>query len=153
VSQPPARHGGWDTGAYLALTGTLRAGTIGGLAMIPVGLMIRHGFGGAVNVYGELVVESVLGRVVPWALFAQHMLISWIFAIPVVLLLQGWTARAALVAGYAYGAGIWLVVNSLALPFLFGRPTPWQMGWRAIWPSLTVHIVYGAVTGLAAGRR
>lgn len=47
----------------------LRAGTIGGLAMIPAGMAIRFGFGGTVNVYGELVVERLLGRVLPLALF------------------------------------------------------------------------------------
>ncbi len=58
----------------------LSAGTIGSLAMMPVGLAIRTSVGGTVNVCGELVVAGVLGRVVPWALFVEHMLISWIVA-------------------------------------------------------------------------
>ncbi len=32
------------------------------------------------------------------------------------------------------------------LPWLIGRPTPWAVGWHAMWPSLTVHAVYGVVT-------
>lgn len=127
----------------------LRAGTIGGLAMIPVGLAIRFGFGGTVNVYGELVVERMLGRVFPLALFIEHFLIGWVLAVPPVLFAYKQGINAPIAAGAAYGAAIWLVINSLALPFLFGRPTPWQIGWPAIRPSLVVHIVYGAATCLA----
>jgi len=126
----------------------LLAGTVGGVAMIPVGMLIRHAAGGTVNVYGELVVERLLGHVARWALFVEHMLVSWVLAIPLVLLAAR-LDRGIVAAGLAYGVAIWLVVNALALPWLFGRPTPWALGWPAIWPSLVVHAVYGLAAATA----
>jgi uncharacterized membrane protein YagU involved in acid resistance len=122
---------------------TIRAGTVDGLAMIPVGLALRYGFGATVNVYGELVVERIPGRVVPWALFVEHFLISWVLAGPVVWLMSRppRVSVTTTIMGVAYGAAIWVRINSLALPFAFGRPTPWEIGLPAIWPSLTVHTV------------
>ena len=128
----------------------VRAGTMGSVAMIPVGLAIRRGLGGAVNVYGELVVERLLGRVVPWALAVEHVLISWVLALPVVWMVRRWPDVRAVPAGVVYGAAIWGVINSFSLPLLFGRPTPWEVGWSAIWPSLTVHVVYSVATTAVA---
>jgi uncharacterized membrane protein YagU involved in acid resistance len=128
------------------------AGTVGGLAMIPVGLALRYGFGVTVNVYGELVVERILGRVVPWALFVEHFLISWALAVPIVWLMSRRPRVSVTIMGLAYGAAIWVLINSLALPFAFDRPTPWEIGWPAIWPSLTVHIVYGIALSHAVAR-
>lgn len=122
----------------------LAAGAVGGLAMIPAGLALRFGLGQRVNVYGEMVVQTLLGQVSPWALLFQHALVSWVLAVPLVLARRRAPRVPASVTGLAYGAGLWLVVNSLSPPLLFGRPTPWQLGWSAIWPSLTVHLVYGA---------
>lgn len=65
-------------------------------------------------------------------------------------------AQYTAIVGLTYGAAIWVVLNSLMLPVLFGRPTAWRIGWPAIWPSLTVHLVYGVATAAAAlvvGRR
>ena len=122
----------------------LVAGTAGGLAMIPVGLALRFGLDQRVNVYGELVVQTLLGQVSPWALLLQHALVSWVLALPLALARMEASSVPALATGLAYGAGLWLVINSLSLPLLFGRPTPWQLGWSAVWPSLIVHLVYGA---------
>jgi len=119
------------------------AGLAGGLAMIPVGLVIRHLAGGSVNVYGELVVERLLGVASRPALVAEHVLVSLVLALPLVLAAGRVAGRFLVGLGVAYGAAIWLVLNSLALPWAFGRATPWTLGWAAIWPSLTVHVVYG----------
>lgn len=128
------------------------AGIVGGVAMIPFGLVLRWVLGYSLNVYGELLVRAILGRVSPWALAIEHFLIAWGMALPLVALLA-WRRRAGpLLLGALYGAGIWLVVNSLLLPVIFGRPTPWRLGWPAIWPSLLVHVVYGAVAATVAGR-
>jgi hypothetical protein len=43
-----------------------------------------------------------------------------------------------------------VIINSLALPVLFGDPTPWQLGVEFIYPSLVVHLVYGACISLTA---
>lgn len=130
----------------------LFAGTVGGLAMIPVGLAIRHLAGGSVNVYGELVVEWLLGRVAPWSLFLEHFLVSWTFAVPVVALASRLSGGLLLATGLGYGVAIWIVVNSLALPWVFERPTPWTLGWPAVWPSLTVHAVYGVAAAATLAR-
>ena len=61
-------------------------------------------------------------------------------------------ARAAWLVGAAYGAGFYLPVNSLALPWLFGDPTPWELGWNVVYPSLIVHVVYGVSVALASRR-
>lgn len=119
--------------------------------MLPIGLALRAA-GHPVNVYGELVVQTVLGQVYPWALLVEHSLISWSLAWPLVWLLRYRPQTSSFGLGLAYGAAIWVVVNSLALPAVFGRPTPWQMGWPAIWPSLTVHLVYGVMAALVARR-
>ena len=130
----------------------IRAGTVGGLAMIPVGLAVRYGFGATVNVYGELVVQQILGRAVPWALFLEHFLISWVLAVPVVWLMSRTPTVSITLIGLAYGAAIWTLLNSFTLPLVFSRPTPWAIGWPAIWPSLTVHLVYGVAVSHAVAR-
>lgn len=126
------------------------AGTAGGVAMIPFGLVLRRVLGYSLNVYGELLVQTILGRRSPWALAVEHFLISWVMALPLVAVLA-WRRRASpLLLGSLYGAGVWLIVNSLLLPMAFGRLSPWRLGWPAIWPSLTVHVVYGAVAAIVA---
>lgn len=130
----------------------LLAGALGSLAMIPVGLAIRHLAGGSVNVYGELVVERLVGRVVPWALVVEHFLVGWVFAVPLAAVAPHARAGALVGAGLGYGVAVWVAVNSLALPWAFGRPTPWTLGWAAIWPSLTVHAAYGTVAGWSLAR-
>lgn len=128
------------------------AGIAGGVAMIPFGLLLRRILGYSLNVYGELLVQTILGRVSPWALAVEHFLISWGMALPLVALLARRRRGSPLLLGSLYGAGIWVVVNSLLLPVAFGRPTPWRLGWPAIWPSLLVHVIYGAVAATVAGR-
>ncbi len=128
------------------------AGIAGGVAMIPIGLVLRRVLGYSLNVYGELLLRTLLGGVSPWALAVEHFLISWGMALPLVPLLA-WRRRGSpFVLGAMYGAAIWLVVNSLLLPLAFGRLTPWRLGWSAIWPSLLVHVVYGSVAAIAARR-
>lgn len=129
----------------------LQAGSLGGLAMVPVGVLLRLG-GYPVNVYGQLLLQVLVGRAPVWALLVEHFLVSWALALPLLLVTVGRPRRALapwLVAGVVYGTLIWTVLNSLALPFLFGQPTPWRIGWSAIWPSLLVHLVYGVVTAAA----
>lgn len=126
------------------------AGMVGSLAMIPFGLALRA-TGHRVNVYGELLVQALLGRPSPIAMFVQHLLIGAVAAVPLWLALARTDGRHRAI-GVAYGAAMWLVVNSLALPLAFRRPTPWELGWSAIWPSLLVHLVYGLVTAVALDR-
>ena len=128
------------------------AGVAGGVAMIPVGILLRRVLGYSLNVYGELLLQTLLGRTPAWALAVEHFLISWGMALPLVAVLGHLRRARPFAVGAAYGAVIWLVVNSLALPLAFGRPTPWQLGWPAIWPSLAVHLVYGLAASAVAVR-
>lgn len=136
--------------------GALRAGTAAGLAMIPFAAFFRSR-GLRINEYGRKTLELVVGDVAPplqhVLTFVQHMIISWTAAVPFLVLLPRIPGRRARVAfGAAYGAGFYVVMNSLALPFAFGDPTPWQLGWATVYPSLTIHLVYGVVLTLFARR-
>jgi uncharacterized membrane protein YagU involved in acid resistance len=128
------------------------SGLAGGVAMIPFGLLLRRVLGYSLNVYGELLVKTLLGSVPPWAMAVEHLLISVAMALPLVVLVGRTARRSPLLLGALYGAAVWLVVNSLLLPAAFGRPTPWRLGWSAIWPSLMVHVIYGTVAAMVAGR-
>ena len=140
----------------------LRAGTVAGLAMIPFAIVFRR-FGLRVNEYGRKTLELLVGDVsgpaaYPLAL-GQHLAISWVVAVPLLLLLGGLSRkRDRLLVGLAYGAAFYVVVNSLALPFAFGDPTPWRLGFAVVYPSFLVHLVYGfmvawlARPGRARGR-
>jgi membrane-associated protease RseP (regulator of RpoE activity) len=134
---------------------TLRAGTVAGLAMIPFGALFRI-FGLRINEYGRKTLTLLVGEVRPpggiLLTLLQHLVISWIAAVPLLLLLDRMAhRRARVLVGMAYGAAFYTIVNSLALPFAFGDPTPWQLGLDAVYPSFTVHLVYGAVVARMAG--
>jgi uncharacterized membrane protein YagU involved in acid resistance len=132
--------------------------------MYPFGVVLRRHFGYSLNVYGQLVANAFFRLLAlpagaagaqvapPWALHVQHLVIGWTLAVPLTLLVErrGAPHRVStrVLVGGAYGAAAWLVVNSLVLPITFGRPTPWTVGFAAIWPSLLVHLVYGVTTAL-----
>lgn len=128
------------------------AGLAGGLAMIPVGLVLRFMFGQSLNVYGELVVTRIAGRLDPFILAAEHAAVSVALAAPLVVTLDRLGHRAAPVVGLIYGGSAWLAVNSLVLPWIFDQPTPWQIGSRVIWGSLIVHLVFGLVVAIVSRR-
>lgn len=136
----------------------LRSGMLAGLAMIPFAAIFR-GQGLRVNEYGRKTLELVVGDVAPSLhfplTFVQHMLISWLAAIPLLWLLTRVPKRAwRLGIGSLYGLGFYVLVNSLALPLLFGDETPWSIGFETVYPSLVIHLVFGfAVAATArAGR-
>ena len=143
-----------EWGARVIVRDVFRAGSLAGLAMIPFGLLFRAN-GLRVNEYGRKTLELVAGELAPGPHFAltfvQHMLISWIAAVPLLLVLRRLEERGPrLLAGLAYGGGFYVALNSLALPVAFGDPTPWELGFATIYPSLVVHGVYGAVLALCA---
>lgn len=136
-----------------ALRDVLVAGISGGAAMVPLGAGLELGGGHDVNVYGELAVEAVIGSAPGWALLLEHILISLTLALPLALVLGRRGRMPAVAIGILYGAGAWLALNSLLLPAVFARPTPWALGWEAIWPSLTLHLAYGGVAAAVLARR
>ncbi len=125
------------------------AGLAGGVSMVPVAIVLKRVLGYSLNIYGELVVEWILGRSSILALVLEHLVISWLLAIPLAAVLLWFGRRVPVWGGVAYGAGLWLALNSLALPALFSWPTPWALGWSAIWPSLAIHVLYGVATATA----
>ncbi len=131
----------------------IRAGTMAGVAMIPFAAVFRAR-GLRINEYGRKTLELVVGAV-PSPLhevltFVEHLLVSWILALPAVPVLRRLPGRGTrLLGGALYGGGLYVGLNSLALPFAFGDPTPWTLGWPTVAPSLVVHLVYGVVLGLA----
>lgn len=125
----------------------LRSGSIAALAMIPVGLLF-FSFGLRINEYGMQVIQTLFGDLPPWIRFVlfviEHFVISWSVAIPLlILLLATYRKVPPLFIGAAYGIGFYVAMNSLALPWIFGDPTPWQLGVSFVYPSLIVHLVYG----------
>lgn len=144
-----ARRGSTGSRAATVAWHSVAAGTLGGLVMIPPGLFLKAA-GHSVNVYGELLLRSVFGQVLPSAMAVEHLAISAAMAVPFVVVATGWPGRLRrhlLSFGAGYGALSWLAVNSFTLPVAFGRPTPWAVGFDAIWPSLLVHVLYGLALG------
>ena len=132
----------------------LRSGTVAGIAMIPFAAVFRA-FGLRINEYGRKTLDLLVGEVTPHLhdllTFIQHMVISWLAAVPLLVLLGSIAdRRARLVVGAVYGAAFYVALNSLALPFAFGDPTPWELGFDTVYPSLVIHIVYGLSVALVA---
>ena len=134
----------------------LRSGTLAGLAMIPFAAVFRSR-GLRINEYGRKTLEMVVGDVSPRVhdalTLVQHLVISWIAAVPLLWIVRRIDdPRLAVAAGATYGAGLYVVLNSWALPFAFGDPTPWQLGFDTVYPSLVVHLVYGCSLAWLAHR-
>lgn len=130
----------------------LRTGTVAGLAMIPFAAVFQR-LGFRVNEYGRKTLELFAGSTSPSVhyllTFAQHLVISWIVAVPLLLwLVRVPRKRDRILVGLAYGAAFYVAVNSLALPFAFGDLTPWSLGFTVVYPSLIIHLVYGFTVAL-----
>lgn len=129
---------------------SVRSGMIASLAMMPFGFVFQF-FGLRVGHYGPKFAELLFGTTAAPVLFAQHLVIGWLSALPLLVLLLVLRRAAAPVAtGAGYGLLYYILVNSLALPLYFGDPLPWQLGLDVIYPSLVVHLVYGASIGITA---
>lgn len=133
----------------------LRSGTLASLAMMPFGALFRW-LGLRVGHYGPKFAAWLFGTEPgPVLLFAQHLVLGWLSALPLLLVLvlplrALATRRARLVVSAAYGAGYYAAVNALGLPWFFGDPSPLLLGWPVVYPSLVVHVVFGLVIGLAS---
>lgn len=129
---------------------SLVAGLVAGAAMMPVGAVLRA-TGHAVNVYGELLTRSLLGSTPFIALFALHAVVSVTLAVPFVAVTRC-RGGAGPALGAAYGVASWALLNATLLPLWYGRPTGWELGLVAVWPSLLVHLIYGVTLGFFARR-
>jgi uncharacterized membrane protein YagU involved in acid resistance len=131
---------------------SVRSSVIASLAMMAVGFLLTV-LGARVGYYGPKFAAFLFGESTPMILFVQHFVIGWISTLPFLLILR-WLNRvsAPLVIGVAYGGAYYGFVNSFALPLFFGERTPWEIGVDVIYPSLLVHLVFGASIGFTARR-
>lgn len=126
---------------------SILSGTVGALAMIPVGLLFRA-LEMRIGHYGPKFASLYLQSPGPAALFIQHLVLGWISALPLCLLpLHRASIWTALTIGSVYGALYYAAINAWALPLYFGDPLPWNLGIEVIIPSLVSHIVFGAAVG------
>lgn len=133
----------------------LWSGSIAALAMVPFALLFSA-IGLRINEYGKKVIQFLFPDFSPGIRFGlfviEHFILSWIIAIPLLLLLKYFHHRISyLLLGILYGAVFYLLINSLVLPALFNDASPWRLGFtKAILPSLVVHIVYGLSVAIAS---
>ncbi len=135
---------------------SLRSGTIASIAMIPFGVLFQL-LGLRVGHYGKKLIEVFFTDLaaVPFRLlmFAEHFVIGWLSAAPLlVFLVLVKTHLPAWAVGMIYGTAYYVVLNSLLLPWSFGEQTPWALGFSVIYPSLIIHIVFGASIALTSTR-
>jgi len=131
---------------------TLIAGAAASLAMMPVGLAFRAA-GLRVGYYGPKFAALYIAEPSRLILIAQHFVLGWLSALPLVLLIARTHPRwSPLWLGALYGAAYYIAVNSLALPLYFHDPAPWTLGAAVILPSLIVHLVFGVMVGVFGGR-
>ena len=129
---------------------SVRSGTIAAVAMMPVGLLFRF-LGLRVGYYGQKLGAVLFGSPSQVLLLAQHFVIGWLSALPMLLALVIIGTRiSSTMVGVIYGIAYYVLVNSIALPLFFGDPLPWQLGFSFIYPSLTIHIIFGACIGFTA---
>lgn len=128
---------------------SVTTGTFAALAMMPFGMAFRMA-GMRVGHYGPKFAELYSTDPGPALLFAQHIVLGWISAVPLVMALARVRSfSVALSMGAAYGVVYYAVVNALALPIYFGDALPWKQGWPTVLPSLVVHAVFGLAVAYA----
>ena len=131
---------------------SVRSGTIAALVIVPLSPLFKAA-GLRIGHYGPKFAALFFDDPQPWLLFIQHLVVGWLSALPLlVILARSGAGKRPLLAGAAYGAVYYVVVNSLALPIYFGDPTPWQLGAATVLPSLVGHIIFGASIGLSSKR-
>jgi len=131
---------------------SIRSGTIASLVIVPLSPLFKAA-GLRIGHYGPKFAALFFDDPQPWLLFIQHLVIGCVSALPLLAILARTGAgRQPLLAGAAYGAAYYVVVNSLALPVYFGDPLPWQLGAATVLPSLFGHIIFGASIGLTSKR-
>lgn len=132
-----------------ALRSTFWPGLMGSILMMPPGFVFRL-LEMRVGHYGPKFAALWWPDPGPVVLLLQHGAIGWVSALPLWWWFQrhpAWAQRRATrtFQGAAYGVGYYLAVNAGLLPAAFSDPWPLQMGWSVVVPSLTVHLVYGAM--------
>jgi uncharacterized membrane protein YagU involved in acid resistance len=129
---------------------SVRSGTIAALVMMPFGILFKF-LDLRVGYYGPKLGALLFGEPTRFVLFLQHLVLGWVSALPLLFILVRLRGTAAPVAvGAAYGLAYYVVVNSFALPLFFRDPTPWQLGFSYIYPSVFIHLVFGISVGVTS---
>jgi len=129
---------------------TFRSGTIASLLMMPFGLLLQH-FDLRVGHYGPQLAALLFEHPTLPIRFVQHLVIGWLSTVPLLfILLRLHRYASAITIGAIYGVAYYVLINSLALPLYFGDTMPWQLGFSYIYPSLIIHLVFGASIGFTA---
>lgn len=133
---------------------SIRSGTIASIAMIPFGFVFQL-LGLRVGHYGKKLLEVFFTNYSEMTfrllMFIEHFVIGWLSAVPLLVLLVLLKNRlAAWAVGAIYGLGYYVILNSLALPLIFGDQTPWTLGFSVMYPSLVIHIVFGVSIALTS---
>lgn len=135
----------------------LRSGTIAALAMVPFALLFSA-LGFRINEYGKKMIQLFFGEFSPAVRFGlfvvEHFVLSWIFALPLLLLLMYFHQRIpSILLGILYGVMFYILINSFLLPAMFDDASPWNLGFvQTILPSLAVHVVYGLSIAISSRR-
>jgi uncharacterized membrane protein YagU involved in acid resistance len=130
---------------------TLRSGTIASVVIMPLGLLFRA-MGLRIGHYGPKFAGLFIDNPQTWQLLVQHFVIGWLATLPLLLIFIAIGRAWWPMTGAIYGAAFYVVVNSLVLPLYFGDPTPWQLGWSTIYPSLIGHVAFGLSIAVTAQR-
>ena len=126
------------------------SGTIASLVMMPFGLMFQY-IGLRIGHYGPQLAKLLFDHPTLPLQFAQHLVIGWLSTLLLLLILLRFHRHfSAIAIGAMYGIAYYVLINSLALPLYFGDLMPWQLGFSFIYPSLTIHIIFGASIGFTA---
>lgn len=131
---------------------SIRSGIIASLVIVPLSPLFKTA-GFRIGYYGPKFAALFFENPQRWQLFLQHLVIGCVSAVPLLLILATTSSgKHPALAGAAYGAAYYVVVNSLALPIYFGDALPWQLGAATVLPSLFGHMVYGTSIGLTSKR-
>lgn len=135
---------------------SVRSGTIASIAMIPFGFLFQL-LELRVGHYGKKLLEVFFTDLPPLTfrllMFIEHFAIGWLSAAPLLILLVLSKNRLpAWSVGATYCVVYYVALNSLALPLSFGDRTPWELGFSVMYPSLTIHIVFGVCIALTSTR-
>ena len=129
---------------------SIRSGTIAALVIVPLSPLFKAA-DLRIGHYGPKFAALFFDDPQPWLLFVQHLAIGWVSALPLlVILARTGAGKQPVLAGAAYGAAYYVVVNSMTLPLYFGDLLPWQLGAATVLPSLVGHILYGVSIGLTS---
>ena len=130
----------------------LKSGTVGAFAMPIAGTLTKPFFGWHVWQYGKKSAQLITENVTPAAMFAQHMLWSWVSALLLIGLLLRTPRGTPVLIGGAVGVAYYFLVNATMLPLYFGDPFPWQQSISHVVQPLVVLVAFAMCVAFVSSR-